>query len=44
MERQNKTVIDGIEIILPKQGYKMTYNERLRDAEMQASKIVKLLN
>lgn len=43
MERQNKTQIDGIEIILPKQGYKMTYKERLRDAEKHAKQINKLI-
>jgi len=44
MARQNKTVINGIEIILPIQGNKMTFKERLRDAKKQAETIVKLLN
>lgn len=43
LERQNKTVIEGMEIILPKQGYKMTYKQRLRDAEKKAKQINNLI-
>jgi len=44
MERQHKTIIRGVEIILPKQGYRMTYKERLRAANKEARVIIKLLN
>lgn len=43
MARQNKTVFEGIEIVLPKQGYNMTYNERLKDAQRKAKQINNLL-
>jgi len=45
MARQNKTIIDGVEIVLPKHNYStMTYKERLRLAEKEAKGIVKLLS
>ena len=43
LSRQNKTVIRDIEIILPKQGYKMTYKERLKDAQKKAEMINNLI-
>jgi len=45
MARQNKTIIDGVEIVLPKHSYStMTYKERLRLAEKEAKGIIKLLS
>ena len=43
LQRQNKTVINGIEIVLPKHGYKMTYKERQRKAQKEAEQINHLI-
>ncbi len=43
MARQSKTKVEGIEIILPKQGYTMTYKERLKDAKEKANNINTLI-
>jgi hypothetical protein len=44
MARQTKTVIQGIEIILPQHNYKLTRNQRLKKAQLQVREIIKLIN